>query len=562
MGTYGFYRLDAGINYRDKRKAINELSTGENVRWYADALTRRKGYQARAATLTLPSAQGFHVSADVLNIIDHLHYKDGTTERYFLFVSIDAGGGTTADQIVVYEASAIPTTASAAFTPIGGTAADDYMMPWTVADAFDVVQKFDKAYICTDDNNPYALHLNTAGTSFFTTELPLCDVDNASASQGYSAGDAIIISANWDGCQWVEEVETVLYLCDGTRMFYALCEDYDHDPAIDITGTAGEQMAGVAQTWGPDRYKMVEGGKPHTAASYHTYVILGGKKSTWRWIGRDIINDDTFLDEISDRPVHGEILACPAGVFWVSDDGIYFYNGSTVNPISGKIWEHIKTQHATLPADLDDCSLVYYKGWVWISFPNSTDKEIWVFKPFSMYQGDDGEMYATFFKYIHKITDLDTKKSFSVLRVIEDRLFATDGAQLYELDVGFLDIDQGINTLFETSDLDFNAPNKKKVYGDFLLECDANLETILTHVITFSRDYGEQSVSITGIDTTYTSAKRAKVEKRITYHVDGNALVVKVVGTAPSASAGTGEVRYFGVSIDASIEDESIIERE
>ena len=135
MGTYGFYRIDAGINYRDKRKAINELSTGESVRWYGDALTRRKGYQARAATLTLPSAQGFNASADVLNIIDHLHYKDGTMERYFLFVSIDAGGGTAADQIVVYEASAIPATASAAFTPIGGTAADDYMLPWTVADA-------------------------------------------------------------------------------------------------------------------------------------------------------------------------------------------------------------------------------------------------------------------------------------------------------------------------------------------------------------------------------------------------------------------------------------------
>lgn len=553
MGTHGFYRFDAGINYRDRQKAVNELSTGENLRWYEDALTRRLGYQLRATALDVSPAFS---AGSCLNILDHLYYKDGSTERDFLFVSVDAGGGSVADKVVVFHAAALPSTATAAFVALGST----YAMDWTATDAFDTAQKLDKVYICTDDDNPHVLYLD--GTAWKTQELPLCDNSNGGGSNGYTAGDAIIISADWDGCQWVEVADVALYLCDGKRMFWAGCYDYNDDPAIDIDSTAlATRMAGVTQVWDPAYYDMVDLCRPFAAGAYRSYIMMAGEQKVWRFLGRDLINNDTFLDEIADVRVRGELKACIAGVFWVSDDGIYFFNGQTSHNISGKIWEHIKSQHATFPAGLDTVSIAYFQGWIWISFPSSTDKEIWVFNPRSTYQAPDGQLYATFYKYIYKITDLTTKKAFSVLRVIQDRLFATDGANFYELETGYLDIDQGINTVFETANFDFEAPNKKKVYGDSVLECDANLEITLSHVLTFTRDYGEETETITGIDTTYASAQRAHVENRIPYGVDGNAMRVKVAGTAPSASAGTGEVRYYGVSVDATVQSESKIER-
>ena len=558
MPTQAIYQFNAGVNYRDKQKAINELSTAMNVRWTEGALTRRKGYAPRASALSLGTV---YSAGSVLNILEHAHYKYGSDERYFLFASIDAGGGAVADKVVVFEAAGIPAAASA-FTVLGTA----YAMDWTVGDAFDIVQKFNKIYIATDANNPYVLHFNALGTAFNVTELPLLnDLNDGSSTAGYTAGDQIIVTADWRGCQWVDVADVGLYLCDGESMFYALCRDADDDPAIDITGNLAARIAGVVLTWRSDYYRVVDRCAPHTATGYKSYLFLGGENGTWRWLNRSTEEGEDWLDEIADVGVRGEIKGCIAGVFWVSDDGIYFHNGMTTHNIGLKIWEHIKTQHATLPADLDDVSIEYFKGWIWISFPNSTDKEIWAFDPKSVYQAKDGNLYAAFYKFMYNITDLDTKKGFSVLRVIQDRLFVTDGASFYELEIGTLDNESaatGINTIFETADLDFGSPNKKKVYGDLLLECDANLETRLSHVITLTRDFGEETATITGIDTTYTSAQRAKVENRIGYQIDGNAMRVKIAGTAPSASAGTGEVRYYGLSIDANAEEESIIERD
>ncbi|KKK99282.1 hypothetical protein LCGC14_2634320, partial [marine sediment metagenome] len=391
-------------------------------------------------------------------------------------------------------------------------------------------------------------------------ELPLCDTGNT-GSNGYSAGDNIIVAADWLGCKWIEAADVSLYLCDGERMFFADCSDSDNDPADDIDSTSlPARIAGVVKTWNAARMRMVDRCNPHIAEGYRSYLILGGEKSTWRYLNRNFVAGEEWLDEITNVGVRGELRACVAGVFWVSDDGIYFYNGQTAHNIGLKIWEHIRDQHATLPAGLDDVSIAYFKGFIWISFPNSTDKEIWVFDPKSIYQSGDGNLYAAFYKYIYT-TDLSTKKAFSVLRVVQDRLFVTDGFAFYELGVGTLDLGAvGIHTKFETADLDFNAPNRKKVYGDLLLECDANLETRLAHVLTFTRDYGEEVTTVTGIDTTYASAQRAKVEKRIPYQMDGNAMRVKVVGTAPTGTA-TGAVGYYGVSIDADTESESLIER-
>ncbi|KKM84701.1 hypothetical protein LCGC14_1296580, partial [marine sediment metagenome] len=189
IGTQAFYLYNAGINYRDKQKAINELSSGENVAWTQGALMRRGGYELRASALN-PS--GAFANASCLNILDHAYYKYGTTEKYFLFVSVDAGGGSVADQVIVFHADGIPATASA-FTALGTA----YDMPWTTAEAFDIAAKFSKVYIATDDNDPYVLYYDTA---WKVQELPLCDTGNT-GSNGYSAGDNIIVAAEWLGCK-------------------------------------------------------------------------------------------------------------------------------------------------------------------------------------------------------------------------------------------------------------------------------------------------------------------------------------------------------------------------
>jgi len=557
MGNFGIYDFGAGINYRDKARAINELSTALNVRWVGGALARRKGYASRAATLNCSAA---YASGDCLNILKQLHYHWLTQDTYLLFVSIDSGGGSVADKVVVfYNDSGVPGSA-VTFSVLGS----GYSMAWTADMAFQVAQVRDKVYVANGQPDPYVLHRNTGGSAWLVTELPICKNNNASASNGWgTAANYIIDNDDWLNCKWVAATEEALYVGNEDVMFFAIAGVFGTDPGESINSGASSSAlrTAILNTWDPLYYKKLESqSEVYSVSSFKSYLFLAGQKGAWRWLNRNWEAGDIFLDKLSGSGVRSNICTTSSGVFWVGPEGIFYHDSQTAHNISLKIWDHITAQHSSLPSDLDDVTLTAHKGWVWISFPNSTDKEVWALNPRSIYQGQDGEYYGVFFKCIYCVTDLDTEKDFSHLYETDDHLFATDGAKLYELETGFMDnqgsSEIGINVGWETADLDFGEPGRKKRYGYSVLELSPNLETKLAHTISFERDYGEEATDVTGIDTTYTGAKRAHVEFNTPYQADGNALKIGVAGNASGLTA-SGEVEYFGVSIETTLTDKT-----
>ncbi len=715
MPNYGYYSFNAGINYRDSMRAINELSTAKNVYWNEGCLNRRKGYAVRNATLV---ATAYHASADVIKVLGQYHYQWGTADDYFLFAAIDAGGGSVADKMTVFHSSGGLPGSAVTFTCLGTAAA----MPWVEGYPFGIQQAVDKIFLVNGEDDPYVLHINSAGTSWEITELPLCILNNTGGSNGWAGSGQIIAGDEWDGCDWVTAVDTCLSIGNRRRVFMAAAGGIAgsaadmamFDPAMDITGTAGAVRTGIGYAWDPGQFRDLDPlADIHSVASYKSYTILGGRKSTWRYYIRSLVDADVYIDKIIDAGVRSEICATPKGIFWVGEDGIFYYNGTKAENIGMKIWDHIRDQHTTLPGDLEDVSIAYHRGYVWISFPNSTDKEIWVFDPGSIYQWIDGNLYAAFYKFMYRrnlidrkdcesttppmifdetvpaltnatfardeeehtgtysykvvktvaagtvayvyLTDnanttnmhglvaghtytwtvwvyipstggialnelylyirdyasgawqgtpgtystvLDTwqrisvtrtiragatgvnfrlnikqeaadteyfyvddielsiptghEMDFNILRVFEDKLYVINEKTMYELQTSYVDDSSGfgINTAFETADLDFESPNKKKIYGRLVLETSPALETLLTHTLLHTRDYGEETVSQSGIDTTYTGAKRVHVERRVPYQMDGEAYKVKLSGDAAGCSA-SGSVKYYGVSVEA-----------
>jgi len=544
----GYYAFDAGINYRDSQLGINELEDAKNVYWES-GLKRRKGYDLRNAAL---SASSIYASSDVLSVLDYLYYEWGTASKTFVFAAIDSGGGSTADKMVVFQRNGLPASASASFSVLDSTA---YAISYTDGDPFSAGQLKDKVYIANGEDDPYALYLDTV---WKIAEVPVCTTQN----DGSSSGAAIIANGSaddWAGAQFVAAFDHYLYLSDGKTLYFGLA-DKDVDPSKDIATGGSALIAGVQASWDITWYITLDSYANITkAVPYRDYLFLVGSKSFYQFYNKDFTNHNNSIQRVADKGIYGELLITPAYGFWVSDDGIWGYDGSYLVNLSKKIWPHIKTQN-TIPTDLLDCTLAYYDGKVWISFPNGTNKEIFVFDPSLIYSDERGDTHAPFFRHLYYTGATPSAKGFTNLKTYDGRLFGISGKQLFELDVESFDNNSDatnkvpISWYAQSAYLDQDEPTSKKTYQRAVIETAANIDTTVALTATFYRDHGEASSETSTLDTTYTGNQRSYIELSIPYTIDGNTLSVKIAGDA-SGMSGTSSCVFYGFALQYLLKD-------
>lgn len=539
-----YYMFNAGINYRDNQLAMNELEDGKNVCW-AEGLKRRNGYEKRNATLDASAA---YAGGDVLSIIDYTRYKYGSDEKMFLFVSVDSGGGLTADKMVVFESSAVPSTASAAFTPLGSAA---YALDWTTGTNLSISQLKNKVYMANGEDNPYVLFDNGG---WKTGELLLCENDNSASANG---ADIIANGSmdDWSGSDWLAGFDHFLYVSDGNTMYFGI-SDKEGDASEGIETGGSTLITGIEESWNVDWYITLDSEADISRATpFQTYLFLIGKEALYHFYNVDFDNYNYGVQRVSDKGVRSNLLVTSGAMFWVGDDGIYGYDGTYIVNLSMKIWDHIEAQHSSIPSDFDDCSLAYFKGYVWVSFPNGTNKEVFVFDPSQIYQDERGNTHAPFYRYLYYTGAAPVAKGFKKLKRIDDQLFAIDGAVLYELEVEAFDNNSDatnkvpISWYSQSAYIDQENPGLKKTYRKATIETAANMDTTVALTVTFYRDHGEGSSTTSTLDTTYTGNQRSYNELSVPYNIDGNSISLKVDGAAASCS-GTAACMFYGFTLD------------
>ena len=538
-----FYDFSAGVDYRDRMVPVNALRDVKNLYWNGDRLTRRKGYAVRNVALD-PTT--IIAGSAVVKIIDHLYFKWESMSYYFLFVGVDSTGGSTIDKLMIFYYAGLPSTA-ATFTPL----ASGYEIDWTENDPFDIAQLADKIYLALGDDDPYVLYYDSG---WKTRELPLCTTMN----DGTTAGANIIpngAGTDWAGCKWLSAYDHFLYLSDEKITYFAIRDEVS-DPAQNVTSTLADLISGIQQSWDSTwLFAMPMNDKLEKAVSFKNYLFMYGKTSIWHFLNRftDTNPIDYDKQRVSSIGVYGELLITPSTAFWVGKDNLYGYDGATVSPLGKKIWNHIEDQHSTIPDDLSDCSLAWYKNKVWVSFPNGNDKEIYIFDPDYVYADTSGDYHIPVYKLMYYITNNTTTIGFKKLKNFESNLFALNGNYLYQLDVEYFDDYGNSNVPIEITAkfayFDFDVPSFKKNYGRIILETDANIDDILAFSLTFKRDYGEESSSSILLDTTYTGNERSYIEFTAPYNMDGNSLTLEITSDG-TGKTGSGEVNIYGFSVE------------
>ena len=538
-----FYDFSAGVNYRDKMIPINGLRDVENLYWNGDRLTRRKGYSVRNAALD-PTT--IIAGSAVVEIIDHLYFEWDTMEYYFLFVGVDSTGGTTVDKLMIFYYAGLPSSAQT-FTPL----ASGYEIDWTVNDPFSIAQLGDKIYIALGDDDPYVLYYDT---TWKTRELPVCTTMNDALTTG-----ANIIpngtDTDWAGCKWVAAYDHFLYLSDEKITYFAIRDEVS-DPAQGVTSTLADLISGVQQSWDSTwLFAMPINDKLEKVVPFKNYLFMYGKTSIWHFLNRftDTNPIDYDKQRVSSVGVYGELMITPSTAFWVGKDNIYGFDGATVSPLAKKIWNHIEDQHSSIPDDLTDCDFAWYKNKIWVSFPNGTNKEVYVFDPDYVYADSKGDYHIPMYRFVYHQTDTLTGIGFKKLKNFQSNLFAINGNYLYQLDVDYFDDSGGVDIPIEIEAkfayLDFDVPSFKKTFGRVVLETDANIDDILAISLTFKRDYGEEASSSVLLDTTYTGNQRSYIELDSPYNMDGNSLSLEITSDS-TGKTGTGEINIYGFSVE------------
>jgi len=545
MQRHEFYLFNAGVNFKTNANAgVNELVSAENMVWEGEALYRRRGYGVRNAALDISSV---YASGDVVAIRDQRRFKWGSDDLYLIFAEVDSGGGSTTDKLVVFYSSGGVPTSAATFTPLGSS----YAITYASTDPFSCTQVKDKVYLGLGDPDPYVIYLDSGPK---VKELPLCDVQN----DGSTAGALIIAngsSDDWNGCQFVVGFDNYLYVGDGRTLYFALADAFG-DPAQDIDSSAAATViAGVQANWSTEqRIDINFDADLFAATGYKNYIFVYGKQCFYHIYNRDFFNNDIDKQRISEKGVLSNLLVTPRGIFWIAEDGLWGTNGVKTACLSKKVWDRVEAQHSNLPSDLEDCSLAYYQQKVWVSFPNGTDAEVYVFDPDKIYSDGDADYAPLFpFRYLQG----SAAQAFTKLYVPPEteKLFAVNGKHIYQLDNGYFDDNLagsgkvGISYHWQPAYWDFGTPSRKKTYGRTIIESLANIDGIAAITATFYRDHGEESSTTPSLDTTYTGNQRSYIELDTPYQVDGNTLSIRVSGDA-SGCSGSGAVVFYGVAVD------------
>ena len=607
MSKTGYYLFDAGINYRDDVIGINELRDANNLHWRG-SLERRKGYEERHSTLSTQTGTTQYLASGY-QIIDHLRLKtDSGADQHFLFVSMaDTAAATNA--ITVYYTSGLPTATNEPYTPIGITtltvssgttgAGMGHILPWDTDDAFSVVAMDDKVWIGLGDQNPYILFHN--GTSWWIHEYPLCLYGNSSVATGSSGntnGKNIIPGStlttnysdngDWGGCKFVGAGEGYVYVSDGRTLYWGQSEsEIRPDYNVADTGTVASRSSGVhtmnlstdnpgTPGWGIAQFEGLEEGLQLEAIeTYKKYIFLYGNDGIVSFYQRGLYSDD--FDKVTEtrKGVRGKMIATEKGLFYVGKDGIYGFDGQTATDLSKKIWKHIDLEHSDV-TDYDDCTLAYHDGFIWISFPNGTNKEIYVFDPDNIYDDDRGDSHAPAYKYTYTNSTSYTAIGFRNIKEYDNNLYGISSARVHQLDFEGIDGPEstgtsgnaGIPFYMRTGYLDQENPNINKTYRQVIPEvnegwADGTSGSAGAGVYDF-----QLAVSVnhsTGIkfrglssfiDLEYTTdgghvSKSLNVpETTAGYILDGNNISVELIGESSNCIPTTADVNIFGFSLD------------
>ena len=597
MGKTGYYLFNAGINYRDDVIGINELRDANNLHWRGN-LERRKGYQERLDDYTAFNEVAATTNYSTANyqIVNHIKLDDGTTAISFIFMAMgDTAGATNA--ITIFQSSGgLPTGTGTTYTCIEATgstfttAGVGGIIPWDTSDPFSAVAFDDKIWFGLGDPNPYVLFWN--GSSWTIHEYPLCCLDN-NAGTGSVNGYNIIpgstdatTNTDWGGTKIVGAANHNLFISDGRRVVWAPSDagvrpDYGatYTAMLDRTSAVRTNDASLpgGRSFLPEYYLGIDE-QLHVEHSepYKKYLFLYGEDGIVSIFIRGQYNKDYDLVVESQTGVYGKMVATEKGIFFVSKDGIYGYDGQTATELSKKINKQLEAQNASFPTDYDDCTLAYHDGLIWISFPNGTNKEIYVFDPDNIYDDERGDSHAPFFKYTYANSTSYTAFGFNNLKEYDNYLYGVSSARLYQLDFGGLDNQlttgtsgtPGIPFAMRTGYLDQENPNINKTYRQVIPEvnegwADGSLGDITTHVYDFQlacsvqHSTGKKFRGIsTQIDLEYTTdgghvSKSLNVpETTAGYILDGNNISVELIGESSNCIPTTADVKIFGFSLD------------
>lgn len=561
MPKIGYYLFNSGINYRDSELAINELSDGNNLYWEGN-LKRRKGYQRRHAVLS--TVGNYSPKA----IYDHIRLKTSTIDYHFLVVGMATG--TNVSKITAYYKNGLPTATSDTYTMIG----TGNWVNWTTNDPLSIDVVGEKLYLALGDNNPYVIY-STNGSTWNIKELPLCYYLNGSISTGAGIiNNSSGSSGNWKGSKIAIAGQGLLFVSDAETAFYGIY-GWGLDPAKYIESTSiANQSSGIKQSWGGVDNNGYIGLDPnlrhYKAIAYKKFIYFVGYDGFQILYPRFIQGiDDYDLITENFRGIYGGVNINKNGVFFVGKDGIYGYDGTACYNLSKKLWPHIKKQHTSIPDDFKDSSITNHDNYIWVSFPESSQKEIYIFEPDHIYTDEHDESHAPCYRFGYVNGTGRQPFGFKKLKEYENHLYGVNGDRLYELDTEGLDNKttdggEGISFKVKTAYLSQDNPGVAKSYKQVVLETDEGISDGTTSAKTDLRmgfsinhttaaDY--RAITSTGaIDMEYiTGGGRAfkTIDIPMTtsnYALDGNSMAFEIIGESSRAKA-TGEVNIFGFSL-------------
>ena len=598
MSKDSYYQFNAGVNYRDSVVDVNELKESNNLYWEG-ALKRRLGYETKHADLVSPATNPWPTSG--ITVLDHMHFKSGSSYRYLLFANLLDTGGTT-NVITMYFATTLPITTAAVMNSAGTATAttgthSGIVVPYvSTVDPLSVCQMDDKIWMTIGDRNPYVIFEGNAG-SWMCHEYPLCQLGNWGESSITRADGACIIpgttaanNGDWDGAKLCVAGGGYVIVSDGKTKYWGISEGnnradngatytawLDRSSGVQTTGCPSDPGWGVLQFTGIEENLNIK-----RAENYKKYYFFYGEGGILSFYLRGLYGKDYEKTIETRTGVYGKIVACDKGVFFIGKDGVYGFDGTSATNISKKIWPQIKVENPNTVSDFTACSLAYHNGYIWVSFPGGTNKEIYVFDPDLIYDDEHGESHAPFFRYTYTNTSSRTAQGFDDLQSYDNHLYGLSSGKLYELDAGGKDNEttaatgqtyNGISFQFKTPYYDQENPNIQKVYRQITLEandglCDTGTTASMAHVqvaasVNFSTQSNMRAITDTGqIDLEAISSGVGHVYKTIDvpmttagYVLDGQTLAIEVIGNASgstdtsSGAITTGSVAIYGLSL-------------
>ena len=561
MAKTGYYDFSGGLNYRDDYIAPTELRDANNLYWDGGQLSLRKGYEQRNVDLTAPSAD-----FTIATILKQARIESLGEDAHFLFVGCSTDGSTVIDRLAIYYTSGNAHTTSQSYVTLLTTVGTP---EWTTADPLSIAVMGDRLYLAKGDENPFVIY--RSGTTWRADEMFLTYYLNSTATTGAGIIDNTT-DGEWSGVQYVvageAEGQGYLMVGDDHAAYFGI-----DTPGIrvseDASGTTAERIAGINESWDVGQYIVLNpNARIWKAISIGKHFFFMGYNGVYRLYLRDFYGGDYDFVRISDNGCWGGALAHDAGLFYVGKDGIYANDSIMSYNISKKMWSEVKNNHSAI-TDYEDSSIAVHNGYLYISFPNASEADVWTFDPDYIYTVGD-ESYAPMFRF--KYTDTGgNAMGFEDLAVVDKALYGVSSGHVWELDHDTLDqhstgSGRPIQWHMRSGWDDQGIPNTEKAYTKLGIETssaiadgttDGNYDFQVAFSVNHSTAGNARGIS-TGIDmeaATGTLHVNKSLDVPISsggYVLDGNCGAVEIIGETSNVTTGAGDISMsiYGYTVE------------